>query len=79
MHFLHIALRRQFSVREYVPQVPRDNRLVPPEEFDHLCLRQPDRLVIESYVHPDLTVRGLVQEDLATGHFSRATHASSTA
>jgi hypothetical protein len=60
MHFLHIALRWEFSLREYVPKVPREDRLITPEELDHLRLRQPDGLMIESYVDPDLTVRSLV-------------------
>jgi hypothetical protein len=64
--FCNNCLPLQFLRLEHVPQVPRDHRLVAPEQLGHLVERQPDRLPFQPHLEPDLAVRSLVDRDLAT-------------
>jgi hypothetical protein len=61
----------QLALPERVPDVLGDDRALPPEQLGHLRLGQPDRLPLEAHVHPDLAVRGLVDDHLTarrSGH-----------
>ena len=62
MHFLHIAFRLQFTVREYITNVTRNNRLISPKKLNKLHLRQPDILAIHS--HFDLPARPFINRNI---------------
>src|SRR5690349_7145081 len=44
------------------------------EERGHLVERQPDRFLLEADIHPDLTIRGLVDDDFAAGRVGTGRH-----
>ena len=79
MHFLHIGPRRQFPLREHVPDVPGDHRLVALEELGHLRLRQPYRIALEPHVESDLSIGGAIQDYLTARALGRAAHAVASA
>ena len=54
---MHIAFLVDFALFEYMRYVPSDNRLVALEQLNHLSLRQPDGLVLQTNVQPDCFIR----------------------
>src|SRR5262249_7000535 len=52
---------------EGVPDVLGDHRPLPPEQLGHLRLGQPDRVALQTHLDPHLSIRCLVEDDLATG------------
>ncbi len=55
----------QFSLLKYVEHVPIHHRAIPLKEIGHLPHGQPDGLLFQAHVQRDLTVRGLIDDDLA--------------
>lgn len=77
--FCNNCLSLQFPGSEDVPQVPRNHRLVAPEEFRHLGERQPDRLLLQPHVQADFALGGSVQNDLAASASSVLPHGAADA
>jgi len=48
MHFLHSAFLIQFLLSEDIPQMPRDDRLIPLKQLRHLRLGQPDSFLLQA-------------------------------
>ena len=67
VQILQIAFLRQLALAEHVVEVLGDDRPLPPEQLGHLRLSQPDRVVVQAHVEPDLTAWGLLENDLAAG------------
>src|SRR5688500_14252391 len=65
MHFLHIALFGQLSLRKNIANVPRYNRLISLEKLHHLRLGQPDCVLLQADIQTNLTIRGFVEYNLA--------------
>ncbi len=65
--------RVQLALFEGVPDVLRHDRALPPEQLRHLLLGQPDSLPLQAHVHPHLTIRRLVDDDLATRRLAHHT------
>ena len=66
MQKMHIAFLVDFALFEYMRYVPSDHRLVALEQLNHLSLRQPDGLVLQTNVQPDCFIR-LVNNYLIVG------------
>ncbi|MDP3694618.1 MAG: hypothetical protein Q8R42_00720, partial [Desulfocapsaceae bacterium] len=62
MHFLHIVFFGQFSFLENIPNMAGYNRLISLEQFHHLGLAQPDRLLPEVNFEQALPALGLIDD-----------------
>jgi hypothetical protein len=70
MHFLHSPFLIQFLLSEDIPQMPRDDRLIPLKQLRHLRLGQPDSFLLQA----DIKASPAPYPQVATGH----THPSSS-
>ena len=55
----------EFSLPEDVADVLGDDRTLTPEQLAHLLLPGPDRVPLQTHVHPGATVGRLVDENFA--------------
>jgi hypothetical protein len=62
---MHIAFPPKLPFLEGIADMPGNHRLVAPEKLHHLCLRQPDCVVLQAHVQTDAAVGGYIQGDFA--------------
>jgi hypothetical protein len=70
MHFLHIAFGWQFAFPEYIAKMPGYDRLVPPKQLGHLCLRKPYGLLFKLNIQFHAAISAPIQSDICLFHLS---------
>jgi hypothetical protein len=66
VQILHIAVPGQRVLARHIVNVLRDDRSLTTAQLTYLRLGQPDGVMVQAHVQPDLAIGCLVEDDLAT-------------